>query len=643
MKLNNKGFAITAVLYGLLILFVMLVGSYLMILSARKNRLDSIVGTIEKEYNNTETNNGVESFADLVNLNSTITAGDGTRYYVDTTNNIIKDSNDNLRYYGASPNNYIKFNCEAYPDTNCETWRIIGMVDGKLKLMRNESIGSYSFDTTPSANNGKGVNDWSQSVLKNLLNPGSSSASANNSLYYNSGSGNCYSGLSAEKSSCNFSTKGLKNNSSNLIDDTIYYSGGGKNSEVYPNYMLNHERGSELISNPGDGYERYTKWTGKVAVPYPSDYAYAANLEKCKNTLDKYNDTSCTDNNWMYSILTGGDTNGWFITPSSGYPSSVWFINFEGNVDYDGMAAKPKNVVPVLSLNTNISVNTSHAGSSTDPYTLNVKDFNYTGNIQEYTIPKTGTYLLETWGAQGGNASLGGTGGYSKGEITLSKNNKLYVVVGGQGKSGTDSSVHYEGGYNGGGYAGINTSTNYGYGGGGATHIATSTGLLTTFSNKLSNLLIVSGGGGGGSAGLTTVAGAGGGYIGGMGTSSSSYNTSTHLPTGGTQTGTGYAYDTSVVRHGEFGTASQISNNGAYGGGGGGGFYGGSTGFGTTGSGGSGYIGNDLLTNKAMYCYNCTESNVESEKTISTTNVSDAPIANYAKKGNGYARITYIS
>ena len=36
MKLNNRGFAITSILYSLLILFVILVGSYLMILSSKK-------------------------------------------------------------------------------------------------------------------------------------------------------------------------------------------------------------------------------------------------------------------------------------------------------------------------------------------------------------------------------------------------------------------------------------------------------------------------------------------------------------------------------------------------------------------------------------------------------------------------------
>jgi len=50
MKLNNRGFAITAVLYGLLILFSFLVSSYLLVLSARKDRVDELTNDIEEEY-----------------------------------------------------------------------------------------------------------------------------------------------------------------------------------------------------------------------------------------------------------------------------------------------------------------------------------------------------------------------------------------------------------------------------------------------------------------------------------------------------------------------------------------------------------------------------------------------------------------
>lgn len=49
MKLNNKGFAISSVLYGILILFIVLTGSYLAVLSAKKNRLDNITKDIENK------------------------------------------------------------------------------------------------------------------------------------------------------------------------------------------------------------------------------------------------------------------------------------------------------------------------------------------------------------------------------------------------------------------------------------------------------------------------------------------------------------------------------------------------------------------------------------------------------------------
>ena len=42
-------------------------------------------------------------------------------------------------------------------------------------------------------------------------------------------------------------------------------------------------------------------------------------------------------------------------------------------------------------------------------------DFDYTGDVQTFTAPKSGTYLLEAWGAQGAcetDANLGGKGGY---------------------------------------------------------------------------------------------------------------------------------------------------------------------------------------------------------------------------------------
>ncbi|MGN1342215.1 MAG: hypothetical protein ACI4VL_03185, partial [Bacilli bacterium] len=123
-------------------------------------------------------------------------------YNYATSVNLMEDTLGNIRYYGISPYNYVYFNCETYPETNCELWRIIGIVDGKVKLIRNESIGGYSWDTSASdINSGYGINEWSQADLMKLLNPGyesntdldssDTSITVNNSLYYNSGSGTC--------------------------------------------------------------------------------------------------------------------------------------------------------------------------------------------------------------------------------------------------------------------------------------------------------------------------------------------------------------------------------------------------------------------------------------------------------------------
>ena len=58
MKLNNNGFAITSVLYGLLILFVVLTSTYLAILSSKKNNIDKITEDLEEDYFASNSSNG---------------------------------------------------------------------------------------------------------------------------------------------------------------------------------------------------------------------------------------------------------------------------------------------------------------------------------------------------------------------------------------------------------------------------------------------------------------------------------------------------------------------------------------------------------------------------------------------------------
>ena len=291
-------------------------------------------------------------------------------------------------------------------------------------------------------------------------------------------------------------------------------------------------------------------------------------------------------------------------------------------------------------------------------YFLKYYDFDYTGTEQVFTVPKTGTYKIETWGAQGGNyKETYNVGGYSTGTVTLKSGENLFINVGGVGStSATEKSV---GGYNGGGFSYFQ----YGYknsrffsSGGGATHIALISGLLNTLEDSNEKILIVSGGGGGSFYGNDALdsGGAGGGYIGGNGTQhNEGWGT---YGSGGTQSTGGYSYcdeyscsgwklsysPKEFFREGSFGQGGNSLED-VPGTGGGGGYYGGGGAYHVqSAGGGSGYIGNSLLTNKAMYCYNCEESSEEDTKTISTTCAEETPTENCAKKGNGYARITCI-
>ena len=286
--------------------------------------------------------------------------------------------------------------------------------------------------------------------------------------------------------------------------------------------------------------------------------------------------------------------------------------------------------------------------------------FDYTGDKQEFVVPTTGTYKLETWGAQGGNAqtneALGGYGGYSYGLIKLNKNDTLYVIVGGKGSNGDDYSTIkvYNGGYNGGGNSKSDGATVWGAGGGATSiqNLLVADGQLKNYSNNISNVLITSGGGGGAGwhykAYLSNqnspfnphLGGSGGGCIGSNGVTESS-----SLATGGTQSNYGTNGNTSrTIPNAGFGYGGNYEGS-QYASGGGSGFYGGGGAYtnGSSGAGGSGYIGNSLLSEKSMYCYNCTESTEESTKTISTRCTNTTPTEKCAKQGNGYARITLIS
>ena len=266
----------------------------------------------------------------------------------------------NIRYYGTSPNNYIYFNCSDYSNqtsSTCETWRIIGVFDGKLKLIRGSQIEELAWDQDKNDESSKTTydNDWSTATLQKLL---------NESYYNGSGTITYYSDASGTTTtSLNMTNIGIKNDTTrNMIAETTYYLGGWNTNQVYPDQIYGYERGTTVYTG------RPTTWTGKIALAYPSDYGYAVDLNQCKDkTLDYYNDSTCTSNNWMKAILSRG----WLLTPYSGSSYGAWYVNFDGLVNNQSRAGASNavGVTSVLSLSSKLGIE-SGDGTSGSPYKL---------------------------------------------------------------------------------------------------------------------------------------------------------------------------------------------------------------------------------------------------------------------------------
>ena len=270
----------------------------------------------------------------------------------------------NIRYYGASPNNYVYFNCDDYSNQTsdtCEIWRIIGVFEGKVKIMRRSQIESLAWDQDKNIDSSKTTydNDWSTSSLQVLLNTSYLNRTAD--VTYYSGSR----GTTTTKVST--STTGIKDSTRNMISETTWYLRGWNTNEVYADEMYEYERTTGKVYNT----TRPTSWTGKIALAYPSDYGYATDLNLCKKTLYNYSDSTCTTNNWMKSILASNF--GWLLTPGFGNSNRVWNVDNNGFVYGEYYSTYSSyGVTPVLFLNSELSLKEGTDGSSSNPYQIKV-------------------------------------------------------------------------------------------------------------------------------------------------------------------------------------------------------------------------------------------------------------------------------
>ena len=294
---------------------------------------------------------------------------------------IDSTSDKNIRYTGAEPRNYVEF------ANTGELWRIIGVfnvkdstgkIERKIKLVRDESLGGFSWDAKLNGDKYWGINDWTEADLKNELNGDYlNTALTSNTKWSNSYYDSTASKPVQRKEGIFDYTKTIKQNYQNMISESVWNIGGNgysnPSSAPYGLPLLdqyNKERGTITYQN-----SRPTEWTGKVGLIYASDYGYASTNSECRenlragvtydtaNDLWDYSNGICKTDNWLFK-------NSWYwtLSPYSGYSSDVFRVCGDGAVaNFD--ASNSNGVLPAVFLKSDILF-ISGTGEKTNPYKI---------------------------------------------------------------------------------------------------------------------------------------------------------------------------------------------------------------------------------------------------------------------------------
>ena len=197
----------------------------------------------------------------------------------------------------------------------------------------------------------------------------------------------CYIGRKNATTICPKDSKGnfltINETSKSLIDNHIWNTGAIESKVTDTLSFYSDERGTKTgkICTSGDYCNdtviRTTEWTGYVALPYVTDWAYASSESVCEtNMYAGYNATAsfpveafanmtCKKNNWMQrSSYT------WYLSPSAygSYANNAWYVSGDGAADFN-RAACSYAVAPSIYLKSNVLIESGN-GTSSNPYML---------------------------------------------------------------------------------------------------------------------------------------------------------------------------------------------------------------------------------------------------------------------------------
>ena len=422
-----------------------------------------------------------------------------------------------------------------------------------------------------------------------------------------------------------------------VAPDAVCY--GGSISITQPEYAENGSTvtstGWEIASSESGPYTPISQISSSDANKYARFVATNGCGSARSNSVQIANMKPSPSVSSITDAVTAncGDYVSLSATPSSGNIS--WYS--------DANCTNEISSANVLALG-KLTANATYYAKANETFDLGIEeivyDYNFEGYVQELPIPEgTIAAKLEVWGAQGGNETYGGKGGYSVGMLNnLNGISNLYVYVGERPEESNKT-----GGWNGGG-----GYTNFGTSGGGATDISLHNYDYNTTTHYNDRIIVAGGGGGKGyNTGTNIYGGYGGGLNGGTGGNGDATigGGGASQTSGGSGATPNSGYTSYPSYSGGFGEASTSTNHN--GGGGGGGWYGGGSGVGSgtdaAGGGGSGYVWTSATASNAPSGYSVPAScYLTDAQTIDGSNSFSAPDGSMetGHSGHGFARIT---
>ena len=312
------------------------------------------------------------TLAEYIKSQYTGTQGENNIYYHDS--DLANGAGDNsYRYAGANPNNFVCFGTTESPCPTDNLYRIIGVfgenyhgVTGKqlVKLIKYDYMttdelgtdGDYSqtykewgMDSTYKGTYGDGerigVYYWNYKATGSATNTWSTSL------------------LNKTNLNTNF-INNIGTTWANKIATVTWKVGGNtwanigtKTSSVaYTNEITN-----PVTTNTTDNA---TTYSAKIGLMYVSDYGFAASPDAWTLTMSSYNNTTATNNNWMYMGLYE-----WTISRLADNSYYAFGVDGGGGV-YDSGVLDYYGVRASFNLESSVSY-VSGSGSMSDPIVIN--------------------------------------------------------------------------------------------------------------------------------------------------------------------------------------------------------------------------------------------------------------------------------